>query len=103
VDNFEIAAACPLVAEALFDKIDGYLTFPLKRMGLVTLFNRIGVLQTRDYIKISVETYIERICDKYLATWINEGQDKPITPLPNTKEFIHRFLAAEGDDNPLVQ
>jgi hypothetical protein len=72
-------------------------------MGLVTLFNGINVLQTRDYINISEETYIECICAKYLATWVNGGRDKPTTPLPNKKEFICGFLSAVGDDDPLTQ
>ena len=54
VDDFEIATAQPRIVEEIFDKVDDYLTFPLRRMGLVTLFNGIDVLQTRDYIKISV-------------------------------------------------
>ena len=44
VDDFEIAMTCPIVAEAVFNKIDDYLMFPLKRIGLVTLFNGIDVL-----------------------------------------------------------
>ena len=54
-------------------------------MGLVTLFNGIDILQTRDYIKISVETYLERICEKHVDTWINFKRDKATTPLPNRK------------------
>ena len=51
VDDFEIATTCPIVAEAVFDEIDEYLIFPLKHMGLVTLFNGMDVLQTRKYIE----------------------------------------------------
>ena len=54
VEDFEIATAQPQIAEEIFDKVDDYLTFPLRRMGLLALFNGIDVLQTRDYIKISV-------------------------------------------------
>ena len=68
VDNFELAVTIEHIALIVFDAIDNLLTFPMKRMGLVTLFNGIDVLQTRDYIKISVETYITNICEKYLAT-----------------------------------
>ena len=85
VDDFEIATAQPRIAEEIFGKIDDYLTFPLKRMGLVTLFNGIHVLQTRDYIKILMETYLERICKKHVDTWMNIGRDKVTTPLPNKK------------------
>jgi hypothetical protein len=62
VDNFEVACAVWSVAEAVFDEVNKYLTFPLKCIGLVTLFNEIDVLQTRDYAKIFVDTYLERVC-----------------------------------------
>ena len=54
VDNFKIVIAQAKISKEIFDEVDDYLAFPLKRMGLVTLFNGIDVLHTRDYIKISV-------------------------------------------------
>ena len=44
VDDFKIAAPADRIANILFDEIDDLLTFPLKRMGRVTLFNGIDVL-----------------------------------------------------------
>ena len=44
VEDFEIAAPAERIANILFDDIDNLLTFPLKRMGKVTLFNGIDVL-----------------------------------------------------------
>ena len=87
----------------VFDKIDNYLTFPLKRTGLVTLFNGIDVEQTRDYIKISVETYLEHICEKHLMTWMGKTWGPPTTPLPNQKQFIRGFLQAIGSDDETTQ
>jgi hypothetical protein len=52
---------------------------------------------------MSVETYINQICEKYLALWMNLGQDASTMPPPNKKEFIRGFLAVEGDTHPLVQ
>ena len=90
-------------AAVAFDKVDEYLTFLLKRMGLVTLFNGINVLQTRDYIKISVEMYLERVCARHLDTWMQVGQDTVSTPLSYKKEFIRGFLSAEGIADPDTQ
>ena len=50
-----------------------------------------------------METYIEHICAKYQATWMNDKKDKPVIPLPNRKELICGFLAAVGDNDPLAQ
>jgi len=90
VDDIELATANPMTAQMVFDEVDDYLTFPFKRMGLVTLFNGIDVEQTRDYIKISVETYLERVCEKHMNEWMTlpRTQGKLTTPLPNRKEFI---------------
>ena len=86
------------IANILFDAIDDLLTFPLKRMGKVTLFNGIDVLQTRHYIKISVETYISRVCEKHLASWMDMGQCPTyMTPLPNKPSFMKLFLSSIGN------
>ena len=103
VDDFEVACAVPSIAAAVFDKVDEYLTFPFKHMGLVTLFNGIDVLQTRDYVKGSVETYLERVCKHHLDTWMKVGQDTASTPLPCKKEFIQGFLTSKGNNNPDAQ
>ena len=57
------------------------------------------MLQTWDYIKILVETYLERICEKHLDTWMNIGCNKATTLLPNKKELIQGFLAAINDND----
>ena len=103
VDDFEVAAKDERTASLILDEIDVYLMFSLKQLGLVTLFNWIDLLQTRWYIKLSVETYIERICGKYLNTWMDVERDKARTPLPTKKEFIRGFLSTVGEDNTVAQ
>ena len=104
VDDFELAAPTERTANILFDMIDDRLTFPLKRMGLVSLFNGLDVLQTRDYVKISVKTYIERIAEKHLQEWMTL-KDFPArsTPLPTKQHFIRDFLSTAGDPDAKVQ
>lgn len=104
VDDFAVATDTEATANILFDMIDEKLTFPLKRMGKVTMFNGIDVLQTRDYIKISVQTYLERICEKHLRNWMNlhKMPNRP-TPLPTRDEFMKSFLSAIGSKDEKVQ
>ena len=54
VDDFAIAVPSQQTANILFDLINDALTFPLKRMGLVDLFNGVDVTQTKYYMKVSV-------------------------------------------------
>jgi hypothetical protein len=56
VDDFVIACKSAEIAHKFYDLIDDHLSMPIKRMGLVTLFNGIDVLQSRYYVKISCET-----------------------------------------------
>jgi hypothetical protein len=104
VDDFSVAAASQSITSHFFDLIDDHLTIPLKRLGLITLFNGIDVLQTRDYIRISCRSYIERACKKYLDSWMRSHHmsHKP-TPLPQAESFMKSFLAAVGDPSSSVQ
>ncbi len=71
VDDFVIAAQDQRTADILLDMLDNQLTMPIKRQGLLDMFNRVGVAQTRHYIKIDCHMYIDRFCAKYLDSWLN--------------------------------
>jgi hypothetical protein len=95
VDDFSVASATPAIANHAFDLINECLTIPLKRLGLVMLFNGLNVEQTRSYIKISCESYILRICEKYNDTWMRtHNLPNRATPLPQHDTFTKSFLSA---------
>ncbi len=76
----------------------------MKCQGLVTLYNGLDILQTKDYIKVSCETYIIWISNIHLNQgWMNSYliSDRP-TPLPTTPPFM-KALTEEGDPDPVVQ
>ncbi len=84
VDDFAIAAPDERTANILLDLIDDELSIPMKRQGYLDMYNGIDVLQTRDYIKISSKSFIDKICEKYLNSWMQNftsTEDRP-TPLP---------------------
>ena len=88
VDNFAVAVSAECIANIIFDHIDDLLPSPLTKMGLITLFNDVDVLQTRDYIKILVEAYITRMSERHLVTWMDvRGNSVKMTPLPNKATF----------------
>jgi hypothetical protein len=72
VDDFAIAAPDERTANILLDMLDDRLSIPLKRQGLLDMFNGIDVTQTRDYIKIDCHSYINKFSEKYLDTWLNK-------------------------------
>jgi len=105
VDDFAIAAPDERTANILLDLIDDELSIPMKQQGYLDMYNGINVLQTRDYIKISSKSFIEKICEKYLNSWMQNftsTEDRP-TPLPTDPTWFKKFNAAVGDPDPKVQ
>ena len=104
VDDFSVAASSKSIATHVLDLIEEHLTIPLKRLGLITLFNGLNVTQTQHYIKLSCTTYIERICEKYLDTWLRTHNiPNRATPLPQHDTFAKSFLNAVGNPDPAIQ
>jgi hypothetical protein len=98
VDNFAIAAPDSRTADILLDMIDNALSMPLKRQGLLDMFNGIDVTQTHYYVKINCHTYISKFCEKYLDTWLGKvplTANRP-TPLPTNPTWLKKFNAAVG-------
>ena len=75
------------------------LSIPFKRMGLVALFSRMDITQTRHYVKIHCTTYINHICEKYLSDWMMGSEVSADRPLPLTSKewFLKEFIETNGD------
>jgi hypothetical protein len=99
VDNFAIAAPDALTADILMDMLDNKLTIPIKRQGHLDMYNGVDVHQTRDYIKLTCTTFIDKISEKYLATWMKHmyALSTCPTPLPLGPNWWREFNASTGD------
>jgi hypothetical protein len=84
VDDFAIVAPGERTANILFNMIDDLLQIPLKCQGYLDMYNSIDVKQTKIYIRISCKSFIEKICNKYLNSWMQNftSTDNHPTPLP---------------------
>jgi hypothetical protein len=105
VDDFAIACEHKSTNNILLDILDNELTIPLKQMGLLDMYNGLGVIQTKDFIKITCTMYIEHTFAKHLTSWMkNFGvpTGRP-TPLPGQESFMRSFLTATGDPDPKEQ
>ncbi len=83
----------------LLDMIDEFLFIPMKRQGFLDMYNGVDVLQIWDYIKISCTTFINKICKKYLTSWMQSyttTADRP-TPLPTDPAWYKGFNTAIGN------
>ncbi len=105
VDDFAISAPNKQMANILLDMIDDRLMIPMKRQGFINMYIRIVVLQMQQYIKISCISYITKICEKYLMSWmcnLTSTDDRP-TPLPTDPTWMKKFNAATRDPDPKIQ
>jgi hypothetical protein len=67
--------------------------------------NGIDVVQTRYYIKLNLTTYVNKIFEPYLATWMKTAYPTPTcsTPLPTDPAWLKKFNAAIGDPDKTAQ
>jgi hypothetical protein len=102
VDDFAIAVLDAPTSDILMDLIDNCLKIPIKRQGYLDMYNRVDILQTRYYIKISVQTYIDKICEPYFFTWMKTSYPTPTqsTPLPSDATWLKKFNAATSNADP---
>jgi Reverse transcriptase (RNA-dependent DNA polymerase) len=67
VDDFSVACDDPKIAEKIFDmigitlKLPSETSIPFAKQGIISKYNGIDVLQSRDYVKLSCESYIDKL------------------------------------------
>jgi hypothetical protein len=105
VDDFTIATPDSKTVDILLDMLDERLTIPIKRQGYLDMFNGIDITQTRDYIKISCKSFIDKCSEKHLATWMSSYliASARLTPLPCDPSWFKKFNAAIGNPDPKKQ
>lgn len=76
---------------------------PIKRQGLITLFNGLDVLQSRWYIKISVETYLTKTLQPYFNDWLDIPSKPFPVPLGTNEKFHKELYLAKGNPDAKEQ
>jgi hypothetical protein len=77
VDDFAVGAKQTTAAEEVIAKIGDKLIVPLNHLGIIAKFNGVNVLQTRHYIKISCEDYLNKILSNH--GWLDlKASDRPL-------------------------
>jgi hypothetical protein len=69
------------------------------------MYNGIDILQTRHYICLTCASFIDRISEKYLSTWMKHmyaSSTRPM-PFPTDLAWWSNFNRASGDTNLRVQ
>lgn len=93
VDDFAIAVPNEETAAYVIKQINEKLNLPIHIMGKVTRFNGIDIEQTRHYVKITCQTYIQKLHQAH--TWIPPTQTHQPLPFPSDKASLAQLLQGE--------
>jgi hypothetical protein len=105
VDNFTIATPEGHTPNLVMDLIDDKLTIPIKQQGSLDMYNGVDVIQTRDYIKITNSTFVEKVFEHHIATWMKTSYPTPkwFTPLPTDANCLKKFNSVIGNSDKVAQ
>ncbi len=69
------------------------------------MYNGINIYQIPHYIKLNVKTFIEKVIECHIATWMKISYPTPnhSMPLPPQPKWIKKLNAATSDTNKKVQ
>jgi hypothetical protein len=102
VDDFAIASKSTAAAEKLIQVINSHATTDSKGIGVKstqgvsTRYNGLDVHQTRDYIKLSCETYIKRVLQTHGWDMPGARESDRHDRVPMSPENATRLLTLEG-------
>jgi hypothetical protein len=72
---------------------------PLNDLGVIKRFNGIDILQTRDFVKISCETYIDKIVSHH--NWQHEVASNQPIPMRADSESLRKLELSKGPEDPV--
>jgi hypothetical protein len=93
VDDFAISGSSPAECNKVRQTIQNQMTNELHDLGIIKRFNGLDIHQTRDYLKISCETYIDKIVKHH--GWENEHAANRPVPMRNDAAY-QATLAGAG-------
>ena len=99
VDDFAVACEDIETANRLIDKISEKLSAPMKKLGLIELYNGVNVTQTTDYVKIHSTTYLNKILND--REWINDKIKTHQNPIPMREDatYLNILDNAKGPED----
>jgi hypothetical protein len=65
VDDFAVACKDPAISKEVIRQVGERLTVPLHDLGILNKFNGVDILQSRDYIKLSCESFLSKVITQH--------------------------------------
>lgn len=91
------------LANKAWDQIDKHLRMPMKRQGLVSMYNGLDIQQSCWFVKVSIQTWLAIMMEPYFQEWLDIPSTPMPTPLSHNEAFIKRLYSTEGDPSAAVQ
>jgi hypothetical protein len=98
VDDFAIASTNPEHCKNTIQEIESRMQNPLNDLGTIKRFNGIDILQARDFVKISCETYIDKIVSHH--GWQNETASNQPVPMRADSDSLRKLELSKGPEDP---
>ena len=100
VDDFAVACVDEDTAVEVIKAIDKEMTIDIKDLGRLQRYNGVDISQGQDFIKISNETYLDKIFEghPWMVTENNYISNKPL-PMPSDNKYIQRLENATKLDS----
>ena len=109
VDDFTSGAATKETAELFIARLRRFVEAEFAGMGMETsnglyqCFNRIDVHQTQDYVKLSCESYIDRVLQTHGWDKPSHSEKVPSKPLPLNPAIANRLMTLQGPPEKSVE
>ena len=102
VDDFAVGAESPEIAELFIQEIRKHVQAEYAAMGIETeqgvyqRYNGIDVIQTRDYVKVGCETYIDRMLQTHGWDAPSSKEHELTNPVPIQPTLAARLITLDG-------
>ena len=98
VDDFAVASSNIATSNKVIEKISIKLSVPMHNLGILKRFNGVDMHQGQDYIKLSNETYINKVLSNY--KWLEKEHKPNKFPLPmkDDSAYMARLDTEKGPD-----
>ena len=95
VDDFAVATKNEQTAIDLINEIDSYMTIDIKDLGRLNRYNGVDITQTKYYVKLSNETYVNKLLEEH--DWLLHDDTISNIPIPTKNEatFNQRLETAK--------
>jgi hypothetical protein len=85
VDDFAVACKDTAISKEIIQLVGAQLQVPLNDLGTLTKFNGLDILQTRDYIKIYCESFLDKVITHH--GWEETTQQHNPIPMRNDTAY----------------